>query len=87
MTCSSSEKKSGTFCTLPWTGILSVQTNLDVTFCPCFLKMKLGNLKDSSLETLWNTEPLQDLRRTFKAGRLPDACKGQLCPVVMGRKE
>jgi hypothetical protein len=43
MKSNSSEPKSY-FCTLPWTGLFSVETNLDVTFCPCFLKMKIGNL-------------------------------------------
>ena len=85
MTSSSSEPRDRTpFCDEPWVGILSVETNQDVTFCPCFLKMKIGNLGESSLEEVWNAEPLLALRRSFREGVLPEPCKGQLCPPVVG---
>lgn len=73
------------FCTEPWTGILAIQTNMDVTFCPCFLKMKIGNLKESSIQDVWNAEPLVQLRRSFSAGELPDVCRGHLCPPALGQ--
>jgi len=82
MKSSSSEKKTY-FCTEPWIGIFSIQTNLDVTFCPCFLKMKIGNLNEASMREIWNSEKLVRLRRSFKEGELPDVCQGQLCPVAV----
>ena len=72
------------FCDEPWTGVLSVLTNLDVRFCPCFLKMTIGNLRDASLEELWNSEKLVELRRSFARGELPEPCRSQLCPTALG---
>src|SRR5439155_9393529 len=72
------------FCTEPWVGIFAIETNSDVTFCPCFLKMKIGNLKESSIQDVWNAEPLVQLRRSFSEGALPEPCRGQLCPVAVG---
>ena len=72
------------FCTEPWVGIFAIETNQDVTFCPCFLKMKIGNLKGSSIQEVWNAEPLVELRRSFSEGVLPEPCRGQLCPVAVG---
>ena len=85
MKSSSSESKTY-FCTLPWTGIFSIQTNLDVTFCPCFLKMKIGNLDEASMQEIWNSEKLIELRRSFRKGELPKACQNQLCPTVVDEK-
>ena len=82
MKSNSSEGKKY-FCTLPWTGLFSVETNLDVTFCPCFLKMKIGNLAEASVQEIWNAEKLQDLRRSFSEGKLPKLCQNQLCPTAV----
>ena len=73
-----------TFCTEPWVGVLAVELNRDVTFCPCYLKLRLGNLAESSLQELWNAEPLVAIRRAFADGRLADACRGQLCAPALG---
>lgn len=72
------------FCTEPWTGGFSVQTNLDVKFCSCYLNTKIGNLRESSIEEIWNSSELQQLRRSFSKGQLPRVCEGQLCPVALG---
>ena len=72
------------FCTEPWTGLFSVETNLDVTFCPCYLKLKIGNLNERPIQEIWNARPLIALRRAFGKGRLPAPCRGQLCPVATG---
>ena len=69
-------------CDEPWVGLFSIETNLDVTFCPCYLQMKLGNLEESTLPALWNAPPLVSLRKSFAKGRLPGPCRGQLCPVA-----
>jgi hypothetical protein len=72
------------FCPEPWTGIFSVETNMNVTFCPCYLKMNIGNLKQSTLKEIWNSEKLVALRKDFQLGNLPEVCKGQLCAVALG---
>lgn len=74
------------FCSEPWSGIFSIQTNLDVTFCPCYLQMTIGNLRDGSMQEIWNSDPLVELRRSFSEGVLPKVCEGQLCPVVLGEE-
>lgn len=72
------------FCAEPWTGILDVMPSGDVNFCPCYLQMKIGNVSESSMQEIWNSEPLVELRGSFREGRLPKACHGQSCPVVLG---
>jgi hypothetical protein len=73
-------------CEEPWIGIFSINTNLDVTFCPCYLKMKIGNLDDASIAEIWNAEPLVAIRSSFQKGKLPKPCHGQLCPVALDQK-
>jgi radical SAM protein with 4Fe4S-binding SPASM domain len=81
---SNSPEKKTYFCTEPWIGIFSIKTNLDVTFCPCFLKMKIGNLDEASMQEIWNSEKLVQLRQSFNKGELPEVCQNQLCPVAVG---
>ncbi len=63
------------FCTEPWVGMFTIQTNSDVTFCPCFLKMKIGNLKESSIQEVWNAEPYLNARRQHLESGGPDICR------------
>ncbi|MEA2375690.1 MAG: Iron-sulfur cluster-binding domain [Thermoleophilaceae bacterium] len=72
------------FCEEPWTGMFSVETNHDVTFCPCYLQMKIGNLNESSMHEIWNADELVEMRASFTQGKLPAPCQGQTCPVVTG---
>lgn len=72
------------FCNTPWLGVLTIEVNRDVTFCPCHMKLRLGNLDDQPLEELWNGPELVKIREDFREGRLPDACQGQLCPPAVG---
>lgn len=60
---------------------------MDVTFCPCYLKLNIGNLNDASIGEIWNAPPLQALRKSFAQGDLPKICEGQLCPVAVGGGE
>jgi MoaA/NifB/PqqE/SkfB family radical SAM enzyme len=80
------EPRKSYFCSEPWAGIFSIETNLDVTFCPCYLRLKIGNLNEASLQEIWNAEALVQLRRSFQQGELPAACQNQLCPVVLGEQ-
>ena len=82
---SNSSDRKDYFCDLPWTGSFGIETNLDVTFCPCFLKMKIGNLGDATIHEIWNSPQLQELRRSFSKGELPEGCKNQLCPPALDK--
>ncbi len=73
------------FCNEPWDGIFSIETNLDVTFCPCFLKMNIGNLNQNSLKEIWNSKKLLELRVAFSKGELPTICEKQLCSVALSK--
>ena len=73
------------FCDEPWVGIFSIETNLDVTFCPCYLKMNIGNLSQSTMLEIWNSEKLLRLRESFSKGELPEVCAPQLCPVALSK--
>lgn len=66
--------------------MLSIEIDRRVTFCPCYLKLTLGSLGESSLQELWNAPALVAIRRAFQEGRLPDACRGQLCEPALGRE-
>ena len=79
-------RKKSYFCTEPWTGIFSVRTNRDVVFCPCYLQLKIGNLSESSMQDIWNSSKLVELRKSFRQGRLPGTCSQQLCPVARGKE-
>jgi iron-sulfur cluster protein len=74
------------FCNEPWIGVLAVEVNRDVTFCPCYLKLRLGNLRDATLLELWNAAPLVALRESFAEGHLPEPCRGQLCAPARGAR-
>jgi radical SAM protein with 4Fe4S-binding SPASM domain len=72
------------FCHEPWTGIFTIKESGDVELCPCYLKMKIGNIHESSMLDIWNAPELVEIRETFQRGELPEVCEGQLCPVVLG---
>lgn len=72
------------FCDEPWVGALSVDTDGNVVCCPCYARVSIGNVNDSSIREIWNCETLLGMRRAFRRGRLPSQCRGQLCPVVVG---
>jgi hypothetical protein len=79
-------KKKKFFCSEPWVGLFSIQINQDVTFCPCYLKMKIGNLNENSPAEIWNADALIKLRASFRVGNLPHVCQNQLCPVALDKK-
>lgn len=72
------------FCDEPWTGVVNVTIEGDVVLCPCYLKMKIGNLNESSLSEIWNSPAIISLRKSFAKGKLPRPCRSQVCPVAVG---
>jgi MoaA/NifB/PqqE/SkfB family radical SAM enzyme len=74
------------FCPEPWVGLFSIQINQDVIFCPCYLKMRIGNLREKSPQEIWNAKSLVELRKSFRKGNLPPVCANQLCPVALDKE-
>lgn len=79
-------KKKTYFCEEPWVGIFSVRTNGDIICCPCYAQIKIGNINESSIQEIWNSEKLIQMRESFRKGELPVVCKNQICPVIVGEK-
>ena len=73
------------FCHEPWTGNFSVRINGDVVVCPCYAKVVIGNIDESDLTALWNAPTLVEMRKSFQSGTLPEVCREQICPVVIGK--
>jgi len=49
--------------------------------------MKIGNLAEASIREIWNSEKLQELRRSFSKGELPDRALSQpTLPDGSGKK-
>jgi radical SAM protein with 4Fe4S-binding SPASM domain len=84
MKSSRSEEKSY-FCEEPWTGLFTIVESGDVLLCPCYLKMRIGNVHDSSMQEIWNAPELVEIRRSFQRGELPEPCQGEQCPVALGK--
>lgn len=74
------------FCQEPWVGIFSVRTNGDVICCPCYAQVSIGNIHGASIQEIWNSDEIIQMRTSFKRGKLPEVCKNQICPVVMGER-
>jgi radical SAM protein with 4Fe4S-binding SPASM domain len=68
------------FCVVPW---INASVDVNGSFRPCCKfeqpdppgATNLGNLKDKSLQELWNDEPIKKLRQEFLDGKLPTGCK------------
>jgi len=84
VTSSPSEEKHRYFCKEPWSGIFTILESGDVILCPCYLKMPIGNVHESSMLDIWNAPELIEIRETFQRGELPEVCQGELCPVALG---
>lgn len=81
---SSPSKEQSYFCDEPWTGIFTIRESGDVQLCPCYLKMPIGNIHESSMQEIWNAPELVEIRESFQRGELPEPCQGQICPVALG---
>jgi MoaA/NifB/PqqE/SkfB family radical SAM enzyme len=68
-------------CIQPWHFILPYQ-NGDTAGC-CYMGRSLGNWREHGLESLWNGERMQQIRKEMAEGRLPQECRQYVsCPVV-----
>jgi MoaA/NifB/PqqE/SkfB family radical SAM enzyme len=65
--------KSKTFCIYPWTH-LYVQPTGDIGLC-CVGKNWVGNLKDHSLEEIWNQQAMKNIRLSMLSDSPVSACR------------
>ena len=69
------DKISETFCVLPW---LHLNTWPNGNVYPCCLtdwREEIGNLKDNTLEELWNVDRMKDIRKDMLEGKQHDNCR------------
>lgn len=61
------------WCVMPWT-YLEILTTGDVTPC-CASYYLYGNVKEKSVDEIWNDEPIKKLRLDMFSDELPEACR------------
>lgn len=64
-----------TICSIPWNN-LEIQSNGDITPCCMSSNINLGNVKDTTLEQAFYSEPVKKLREELLSGKKPVACNG-----------
>ena len=67
--------ESETFCMLPWTHIHAWPTGQVYPCCLADGKHAIGNLREKTLEELWNDEPMRELRRNMLTNTKNDTCR------------
>jgi radical SAM protein with 4Fe4S-binding SPASM domain len=69
-------KNNESFCMIPWTN-LNISPNADVCACDLMIKSKdvvLGNINNDSLEDIWNSKKIKDIRLKMLEGRKTKEC-------------
>lgn len=69
------DKISESFCVLPW---LHLNTWPNGNVYPCCLtdwQEEVGNLKDNTLEEIWNNDAMKDIRRHMLQGKQHHSCR------------
>ncbi|OGL47694.1 MAG: hypothetical protein A2161_04390, partial [Candidatus Schekmanbacteria bacterium RBG_13_48_7] len=64
------------FCFEPWRSLI-IKSDGSVPIC-CYNDEPIGNVNNSSIKQIWNTEKMQRLRTLLKSGNQPVRCKH--CP-------
>lgn len=77
------EVKVNVKCPEPWRFLLPYQNGHTVACC--YMLESLGNWRKEGLDSLWNSERLQTMRRQSAEGQLPAECWNYpSCPLVKG---
>ena len=75
-----SEKKrelltnNSSFCMYPWIHLHAYPTGQAYPCCMSNMENSIGNAQVDSLETIWNDEPMRDIRRRMLSSRPVEAC-------------
>lgn len=65
-------KRKG-ICLAPWIGQLTIAQDGNVGLC-CSALYSLGNINNSSIEEIWNSQQMQKIRASFNKGDFPSVC-------------
>lgn len=66
---------TSTFCALPWVHLNTQPDGSIYHCCLADLTKPLGNVKEDTLEEVWNSKPMTAIRRQMLNDRKPRACK------------
>jgi MoaA/NifB/PqqE/SkfB family radical SAM enzyme len=77
-------KEDSIRCILPWVE-LRVGYQGDVHPC-CWSPQPLGNLRNETIENIWNNEATHDVRSDLINGNIPRRCSGAACPHIQGAR-
>jgi len=70
-------------CFMPWK-----EQRIDYdgnVFACCWGPRPIGNIRNTTLKTIWNGEAIHEMRRDLIDGRVPRLCVGAACPHMIGR--
>jgi MoaA/NifB/PqqE/SkfB family radical SAM enzyme len=70
-------------CDLPWQE-LRITYEGDVFAC-CWQSSPIGNIRDSTLASVWDGDAMKQLREELIEGKIPQLCSGAACSHVKGR--
>jgi MoaA/NifB/PqqE/SkfB family radical SAM enzyme len=76
-------KQNSIDCHLPWKE-LRVTYDGDVFAC-CWGPRPIGNLRTQTLESIWNSVAIREMRSDLMEGVVPDLCSGAACRWVGGK--
>ena len=66
--------QSDTFCMLPWSHLHAFPTGQAYPCCLGEMKFPIGNLREQTLEEVWNGEPMKELRRNMLTEKKSEVC-------------
>jgi radical SAM protein with 4Fe4S-binding SPASM domain len=61
------------FCIIPWIH-LNTEPNGRVKPCCAYIGQEFGNLKDTTLEEIWNSTYMKGMRKSFLENKIPKGC-------------
>ncbi len=70
-------------CDMPWQE-LRITYEGDVYAC-CWQPGPIGNIREATLESVWNGEAMRELRQELIDGKIPKLCSGAACSHVKGQ--
>jgi radical SAM protein with 4Fe4S-binding SPASM domain len=78
------DKVSGTFCIMPWVHLHTWPNGKVFPCCLADSNHPIGNLKDNTLEEIWNSPDLKKIRTELLNGKKPPVCSRCYMQEEMG---
>jgi MoaA/NifB/PqqE/SkfB family radical SAM enzyme len=70
-------------CILPWKE-QRIHCDGNV-FCCCWGPSPIGNIRNSTLKSIWNGQAIKEMRSDLLSGKVPRFCVGAACPYLIGK--